>query len=107
MTNEMKWYDYLEMARNEATDWIEGDPDADPAEIAHEIADSCTPVYYHTILRLGLEHMDLALDEPDVGPAFDGKPTPVNVIAANIYEALYGEAYRAAEKALVEAEDQG
>lgn len=105
-TNEMKWHDYLKMAREEATDWIEDSPDAEPGEVAHEIADSCIPVYTHTILKLGLEHMDLAIVEPELGPAFDGKPTPVNIIAANIYEALYSEAYEAAQKAIAEAEDK-
>jgi hypothetical protein len=30
----------------------------------------------------------MATEEPELGPAFDGKPTPVNIIAANIYEHL-------------------
>ncbi len=60
----------------------------------HEIADSHTPIYNSTILEFALEDMDLATEEPEVGPAFDGSPTAINIIAANIYDRLYGELNR-------------
>ena len=33
----------------------------------------------------------IATSEPELGPAFDGRPTPTNIIAANIYELLCEE----------------
>ena len=105
MSNEMKWYDYLAMAREEATNAIEYDHDADPSDVAHDVADSCTPVYNSTILQLAADNVNaLALEAPDC-IAFDGSPTPVNIIAGNIYEALYQEAFEAAEKAIEELGD--
>ena len=56
--------------------------------VIHEVADSMVPVYTSQLLELANEDNGLATDEPELGPAFDGAPTPVNVIAANVYERL-------------------
>lgn len=105
MSNEMKWSDYLEWARTEAKDAIKYDHDADPHDVARDVADTCAPIYNYDILKLAADNVcDLALAEPEVGLAFDGSATPVNIIAANIYEALCSEAYQAAEEALEELE---
>ena len=64
-----------------------------PHDIIHEIADSNVPVYNHDILKMASEEYDLSLAEPELGPAFDGTPTPVNIIAANIFEALEAECW--------------
>ena len=61
----------------------------DCGEIAHEIVDGMVPVYNADLLRLALDDLWLATSEPEIGPAFDGRPTAVNIIAANVYENLY------------------
>lgn len=62
------------------------------ADIISETADSAVPVYYSELLDLAADNNNLATDEPELGPAsgwaFDGTNCPVNIIAANIYEAL-------------------
>ena len=54
----------------------------------HELADGLVPVYAHDLMSLAAENISLATDEPELGPAFDGSPTPVNIVAANVYEWL-------------------
>ena len=66
---------------------LDGSDDAH--DIAHEIADGAVPVYYDRIAEVGASDLDLIRDEPEIGPAFDGSPTPVNIIAANIYERVF------------------
>ena len=59
-------------------------------DLATEIADSNVPVYTYELAQWGAHNVnELMLAEPDIGPAFDGAPTPTNIIAANIYEAIY------------------
>jgi hypothetical protein len=58
------------------------------SDVIHEVADSHVPVYTSQLLELANDDNSLATDEPEIGPAFDGAPTPVNVIAANVYERL-------------------
>jgi hypothetical protein len=60
----------------------------DISDVIHEIADSCVPVYTIDILEVGSNDHRLMLDIPEIGPAFDGMPTPVNIIAANIFERI-------------------
>ena len=55
-------------------------------DIISEIADST--VYNHDLLELAAQENALALREPEIGPAFDGTSTPVNIIAANLYELI-------------------
>jgi len=77
--------DIAEAVMNEETnDLIELDSD-----IIHEIADGTTPVYHSDLLEVAMSSIgSIATVEPELGPAFDGRPTPTNIIAANIYEAL-------------------
>ena len=64
-------------------------PRADePHDVIHEIADGAVPVYTSDLLALACEDNALATDTPELGPAFDGSPTPVNIIAANVFEAI-------------------
>jgi hypothetical protein len=64
-------------------------PRADePHDVIHEIADAAVPVYTSDLLALACQDNALATDTPELGPAFDGSPTPVNVIAANVFEAI-------------------
>ena len=51
----------------------------DEWDIFHEIADSNVPIYTYDILKLASDNLFLATSEPELGPAFDGEPTPVNI----------------------------
>ncbi len=58
-------------------------------EVMHEIADAAVPTYSYELCQLAADNLgELALTEPEMGPAFDGAPTPINIIAANVYEAV-------------------
>lgn len=69
-----------------------------PEDIVTEMADGWVPIYTYDLMRYAANDLDLAVDEPELGPAFDGSPTPVNIIAANIYERLQGVAFDALEE---------
>ena len=71
----------------ELRQWHADNPEAtEPHDAIFEIADNAVPIYTGDLLRLAAENLQLATDEPELGPAFDGKPTPVNIIAANVFE---------------------
>lgn len=73
--------------QDELIAWMKDNPGNDePHDTIHEIADSSVPIYTADILRCALANISLAVDEPELGPAFDGTPTPINIIAANIFE---------------------
>lgn len=62
------------------------------SDMIFETADSMVPVYYSELLDLAADNNNLATDEPELGPAsgcnFDGTNSPINIIAANVFEAL-------------------
>lgn len=60
-----------------------------PETVAHEIAKNSIPSSSKEILLLAARNLDLALEEPLRGPAFDGRKTAINLIASNIQEAVY------------------
>ena len=60
----------------------------EPHDVIHEIADSCVPIYNADLLQIACDDFEIATAEPESGPAFDGTPTPLNIIAANVYEAI-------------------
>lgn|SRR3990167_1412882 len=70
----------------------------EPHGIIFEIVDSHVPVYTSDLLHLATENLLLATNEPELGPAFDGSPTPMNIIAANVFEYLEGELWEAFEE---------
>lgn len=83
-------------ALDELRDWAKENPDSDePHDAIADLADAAVPVYNSELLEIALMHHHIALNVPDIGPAFDGTHTPINIIAANIYEhiteALWGE----------------
>ncbi|HOF89042.1 MAG TPA: hypothetical protein PLZ36_13210 [Armatimonadota bacterium] len=84
----MTLYELEREAIAELRAWREDNPDEEPHDIIAEIADTSTPVYSGDLLRLAAENLQLATNEPELEPAFDGSPTPVNVIAANVFEAI-------------------
>lgn len=59
----------------------------------HSIADSLTPIYNGELLELACDNNELATSEPELGPAFGGEPTPINIIAANVYEFICNYMY--------------
>ena len=76
----------------------------DPGDTVSEVADSSVPVYTGDLMQLAANTLSLAVDEPECGPAFDGTPTPVNIIAANVYEALTADLYEYATELKEEIE---
>lgn len=60
----------------------------EPHDAIHEVADGAVPVYTGDLMELAAQDIALATDEPEIGPAFDGSPTPVNIVAANVYERI-------------------
>ena len=84
-------YEMKKDAVEELKESLRDYPDNDQHDTIHEIADSSVPVYTSDILQLVADNIDLAVIEPDIEPAFDGSPTPVNIIAANVYEEITQE----------------
>jgi len=82
----MTLYELERDAVAELRDWRSDHPGEEPHDAIHEIADTSVPIYSGDLLRLAAENLQLATEEPECGPAFDGSPTPINVIAANLYE---------------------
>ena len=64
----------------------------------HELADGLVPVYTSDLMQLAADNLNLATDAPELGPAFDGSPTPSNIVAANVYEWLSGELWEYARE---------
>jgi len=65
-----------------------------PTDLIHEITDSACLMPNCSYLQLACDNMHLALDEPEIGPAFDGTPTPINIIVANLYENISNELHQ-------------
>ena len=78
------------IVQEEAKELLE---DPYPEDRITEIVDGSVPIYTNDLLDIAADNMNMAVLEPELGPAFDGTPTPVNIIAANIYEALMEVAY--------------
>ncbi|KKM21438.1 hypothetical protein LCGC14_1635380 [marine sediment metagenome] len=78
----------------------------EPHDTIHEIADGSVPVYNATLLAVAAESNEVALLEPEIGPAFDGTPTPINIIAANIFEAIKAELWEEAQRIVDEMEEE-
>tara|TARA_B100000131_G_scaffold320392_1_gene368423 strand:+ start:983 stop:1450 length:468 start_codon:yes stop_codon:yes gene_type:complete len=55
-------------------------------DIIHSCADENVPLYRGDLIELAKEYPDLMTDEPELGPAFGGEPTPLNLLAANVFE---------------------
>lgn len=92
-------YELEQSVREEVRERVKDGSADQHGDFIHEIADSNVPVYYSDLIALAAEDNSLATNEPELGPAFDGKPTPVNIIAANVYEHLTSIAYDEWEKA--------
>lgn len=97
-----------EMAREEFRQWVKdntpGASDEEVGDVIHEIADTSVPVYNFEILQIAAQNNMMALSVPECGPAFDGTPTPINIIAANIYEYIEAELWDEWRKIQIERE---
>ncbi|KKK84065.1 hypothetical protein LCGC14_2787120 [marine sediment metagenome] len=82
-------YEIIKLAREELRGRAKDNKDeTEPHDSIHEIADSSVPVYTGDLLQLAADNLELATAKPELGPAFDGSPTPVNIVAANVFEAI-------------------
>ena len=88
--------DIIDVAVEVLREWCKDNPDGDPTDgPLSEFADTAVPIYNHDLLDLAAGNNELALTAPEIGPAFDGTPTPINIIAANVYEAVEAGLYEA------------
>ena len=106
----MNLHELVNDAIAELRDWREDNPTSDePHDAIHEIADTSVPVYTGDLLRLAAENLHLAVDDPELGPAngcnFDGTNSPVNIIAANVYEHIEAALWEAWQEMLDEEDD--
>ncbi len=86
-----------ESVREAIREYIEENPDIDNGrEIIqninddgriHEIVDGAVPIYSQEILDVGRDS-EIYGHANELPPAFDGEPTPINIIATSIYEVL-------------------
>jgi hypothetical protein len=97
--------DSAEEDLREYWDWNECRYASDVEDEICEIADGAVPIYNSDLLEVAANDADMAILEPDCGPAFDGTPTPINIIAANIYEAITTALYALAQTLEEEAEE--
>jgi len=102
----MNYQEMLNSAVEELKERLQESPDDDGGDIISEIADSHTPIYNYDIIQMAAENLSLAVNEPELGPAFDGSPTPINIIAANIYEAIEQELWDKLEDIKEEIEEE-
>lgn len=73
------------------------------SDVIAEIADSSIPVYTSDLLALACEDNSLVVEAPELGAAFDGSPTPANIIAANVYERVTADLFEAFDEIQKEA----
>ena len=67
------------------------------SDLINEVVDNNVPVTNHELVDLLQDDINFALDTPEIGPAFDGSPTAINIIAANVYEKLSNFMYEWAD----------
>lgn len=99
-TPEEKLYAIKEIVKEQVRETIdefrEANPDMNKEDTRNrldydgritEIYDSAVPIYSSTIMELG-SLVEVYNHENELGPAFDGTPTALNIIAGSIYEIL-------------------
>ena len=106
----MTLYELERDAIAELREWRLDHPDDDePHDAIFEIADTSVPVYTADLLRLAVDNLALATNDPVLGPAsgcnFDGTPSPVNIIAANVFEHLEAKLWEAWQTMQEEEDD--
>lgn len=111
--------DLKDMVREEVNDailnYIEENPDTDKDDIMDridysgtitEIVDGGVPIYNHDIMEVA-QDSEIWTHENDLPPAFDGTPTPINVLATSIYEVLQETAWEQVREFVDELESDG
>lgn len=88
-----------------ADNWPVDRHDSRLGDFITEQADQTVPCYTADLLEAAAHNVDLASREPDCGPAFDGTPTPVNIIAANYYELLEEAMWEEVDRIIRETEE--
>jgi hypothetical protein len=83
----------VELAIEELDEWLDQEVEEyltmpDPGDTIFEIADSSVPVYNSDLLDCASDNYTLVTTVPELGPAFDGEATAINIIAANVFEYL-------------------
>ena len=76
-----------------------------PEDQATEAADGAVPVMSWDIMQAVSESLELATTEPEIGPAFDGSPTPVNIAAGVLYDLCSNIAHSRLAERQAEAAD--
>jgi len=94
-------------AKEELRERLDDDPEMTyPEDVVSEIADGAVPIYTADLMDLAANNIDLAVMEPECGPAFDGSPTPTNIVAANVYELVSNALYQELETWKEEQEEE-
>jgi hypothetical protein len=106
MTTLQDCLNNAEEALRETWEWNECRYASDVEDDIFEVADGAVPIYNSDLLEVASNSPDMALLAPECGPAFDGTPTPINIIAANIYEAITAELYGVAQALEEEADER-
>ena len=94
----MNTYDLRKQAREAIDEAIENKYYDCLEDGLHEIADGLVPIYTSDLMSLAADNIEFAVNVPELGPAFDGSDTPVNIVAANVYEWLIAELYEYASE---------
>lgn len=107
----MNLHEIVNDAITELHDWHADNPsETEPHDQIFEIADSSVPVYTGDLLRLAAENLQLATADPELGPAngsnFDGTPSPVNIIASNVFEHIEAALWDAWHEMQAEEEEE-
>lgn len=102
----MRLQDVIEEVEQEVADrFDEMKDDENYSDTLHEIADSACPVYNSDIMEIASHDNDIMHGVPECGPAFDGENTPINIAAANIYDAAMQAAHAKFDELKEEAEE--
>lgn len=84
----------IQAAKEELQEQLANEPDMEyPEDRIHEITDNACLMPNYQYLDLAAANNDLATSEPELGPAFDGTPTAINIICANLYERISQELF--------------
>lgn len=84
--NELRELAIIELKERLDAGWLE-----DIYGPIYEIADSLVPCQTWDLLELALDNLRIASVQPEWWPSFDWSNTPINLIAANVYEFLVVE----------------
>ena len=111
----MNMHEILKDARESLKESLEYNAELDDGEVyfsnddhdtIFEVADSSVPIYTGDLMQLAADDINLAVNEPELGPAFDGSHTPVNIVAANVFEEIQNHLWECLEDVKSEIEQE-